>query len=66
MSGIALSDTVGTPPRSEGYMSKEIVKENFTIIKGTTYYKRVFIDGSVELARYDYNAARWVFLLFKE
>ena len=51
-------------PRSNEYTDKEIKCENYIIIKGTRYFKRVFFDDSVELVRYDYNLKKWVFLLF--
>ena len=51
-------------PRSNEYKDKEIKIQEYTIIKGTRYFKRVFFDDSVELARYDYNLKKWVFLLF--
>ena len=65
MGALAL-ETTRTVPRSKSYKGKELKQENFTRIKGTTYYKRVFTDGSVELTRYDFSTKRWVFLLFKE
>lgn len=51
-------------PRSNEYKDKEIKFQEYTTIKGTRYFKRVFFDDSVELARYDYNLKKWVFLLF--
>lgn len=51
-------------PRSSEYRDKEIVKQGYSTIKGTRYFKRVFFDGCVELVRFDYSTNRWVFLLF--
>ena len=51
-------------PRSQEYKDKEIKEESLVIIKGTRYLKRVFLDDSVELVRYDYNLEKWVYLLF--
>ena len=57
-------ETTNDIPRSQEYESKTIVQRDYVIIKGTRYFKRVFSDCCVELARYDYSLNKWVFLLF--
>ena len=51
-------------PRSEDFINKEIVKENFVRIEGTRYYRRIYNGDYVELVRYDESTQKWVFLLF--
>lgn len=57
-------DFTNEVPRSNEYKDKEIKNQEYVIIKGTRYLKRVFLDDCVELVRYDYNSKKWVFLLF--
>lgn len=57
-------DFTNEVPRSNEYKDKEIKNQEYVIIKGTRYLKRVFLDDCVELARYDYSSKKWVFLLF--
>ena len=53
-----------TVPRSATYGQKTVVAENYTKVNNKPYYKRRFIDGSVELVRYDESENMWVFLCF--
>lgn len=53
-----------TIPRSEDYINKEVVETGFLLIRGTYYYKRIFLDGCAELVRYDWTAKKWVVLCF--
>lgn len=64
MEKASLYNDTNEVPRSSEYKDKEITNQCYVAIKGTRYFKRVFFDGSVELARYDYDTKKWVFLLF--
>lgn len=51
-------------PRSTAYKDKMIKVQGYSTIKGTKYFKRVYIDGCAELVRYDYTTKRWVIICF--
>ena len=51
-------------PRSRIYKDKTIKTQNHISIKGTIYFKRIFFDECVELARYDFQAKTWIILCF--
>lgn len=57
-------DITNEAPRSNEYKDKEIKNQEYIIVKGTRYLKRVFLDDCAELVRYDENSNKWVFLLF--
>jgi hypothetical protein len=52
------------PPRSAQFEDKTIFVEHYIIMRGLTYYMRLFSDGSSEFVRYDETAKKWVFLCF--
>lgn len=52
-------------PRGMEYKNKDIKEQNYIVIRGTCYFKRLFTDESVELVRYDCQAKMWVVLYFQ-
>lgn len=52
------------PRRSIQFKDKHIFAEHYVIMRGQTYYMRLFYDGSSEFVRYDETAKKWVFLCF--
>ena len=53
------------PPRSFYHKDKEIKKQGNILLHGKRYYRRIFADGSAELARYDARGGKWVIQCFQ-
>lgn len=51
-------------PRSAKNVGKALVSEGFAEVRGDLFLRRVYVDGSGELVRYNDEAEMWAILVF--
>lgn len=51
-------------PRSARNVGKALVSEDFAEVRGDLFLRRVYVDGSGELVRYNDEAEMWAILVF--